>query len=615
MATILPKSRLDFDKLPQLDRDKDPVLRAYDMQIEALRQLHDMQADVRNTKVRPPTVDLDVVKFVEYRMCYDQGQPISFKMRPWQRDIYNSEVTVRDKETGRPKRRTLLMTARQNEKSTSLGNKILAHTTMNPNMTFLYVTSADQNMSEFVDERIDNVIRLSPHLSPYIGKFVSYSRYLKRFAGNNSKIVARSANLHADRVRGIAADGVAIDEIQNIQWSNIPVILAVVNNSPFENGPIVGLSGTPLTYDNPIQRIWANNSTQKFWMMVCPRCRHDNIAGLKQIGPMGLICEKCGRGLNPLDPTQAQWVHARGADKESDYEGYHLSRALMPYTVADKKSAFETRWAQLYRDVYKDRNATESSIYNEILGLPYDDGTKPITEAEVRRHCSDDLVMSRSLPRPVVKDPEWATFAGIDWGEGSGNGSYTVVCLGYRNADKFRISYMYRYLGREADPAFVKKDLIDLLESNKIDVVFPDAGMGWGMNDVLREELYDGESRVFPVQYSGSLREPLAFDGQKRSFVINRTRWMARFFNLIKKGRIEFPRWSASDMGGSSFGGAVGSSTGFAADLLSIYTEVTPKRDRTMYNHTAPDDAFHAILYAYTASLWMYKDLEEFIRS
>jgi hypothetical protein len=62
MATILPKSRLDFDKLPQLDRDKDPVLRAYDMQIEALRQLHDMQADVRNTKVRPPTVDLDVVK-------------------------------------------------------------------------------------------------------------------------------------------------------------------------------------------------------------------------------------------------------------------------------------------------------------------------------------------------------------------------------------------------------------------------------------------------------------------------------------------------------------------------------------------------------------------------
>jgi hypothetical protein len=574
-------------------------------QIEALVKLHQMQR--QDSGERKALADVrDIASFVEYRMRYDLGAPMTFNLRPWQRAIYNSEFAIRraDKFGQRyPRRRTLLVTARQCEKSTNLGNKALALTALISNFTFLYVTTADLNLMEFIDERVENVIRISPHMAEYIGKFLSFSRYLKRFGRNNSKIVARSANLHADRTRGIAADGLGLDEFQNMQLSIIPVITATLNNSPLEHGPIQIWAGTPLSLDNPTAIYWRNESTQNKWMTRCDRCTEWNPPGWEQVGPKGMICSKCGNGLNPL---LGRWV--RHGNPDASFEGFHLSRVLMPYTVSNKPAQFETRWRDLYRDI-NSPTAEEASIRNEILGEPFDSGRKAIKEDELRVHCHPGLLISEELPPEVVGHPGWPVYAGIDWGEGGGG--YTVIALGFFNGNKFQVSYLHRYVGRENDPTFIKRDIIRLLLKNRVNFGIGDAGMGFGLNDDVQERLDDahgpgaGRRMFHTMRYSGNVGEIISVEEERMCYTVHRTRWMARVFSLIKKGRWILPRWQ-------DFGGPREHSTGFAADFTSIFRELSAGGKQIIFNHTDPDDAFHACLYCYTAGLLHQGDMSEF---
>jgi hypothetical protein len=551
-----------------------------------------------------------VSDFVEYRFCYDLGEPVTFHLRPWLPAIYDSEYTRRNLRPGEKvhlggpreiRRRILLKCSRQVEKSTSLGNKILSHTALIPNFTALYVSSAGLNMEEFADERIDNTIRISPRLKPFTGKFVTFNRYLKRFERNNSKIVMRSAHLNADRIRGIAADGLYIDEVQNFVMGNLPVIRAVLNNSQLEYGPLEVVSGTPLTFDNPIERLWSNNSTQNMWLMRCTRCRHWNPPLWDQVGPRGLICCKCGKALNPLT---GKWV--RTGKPDAVYEGFHLSRALMSYTSIGNQDLFEARWQSFYDDV-TDPNIDEASIKNEIFGISFDSGRKPITEDQLKQICHPGLKMRRVLPAAIVNDPGWPVFLGVDWGEGTAANAYTLVCLGYVNGDNgcIEVGYLHRYMGQEADPAFVKQDIANLITDNRVQVGFCDAGYGWGMIDGVRERIEDGLRRFVPLRYMPSQSAIIKYDDEAHQFRVHRTRWMSKIFNQMLRHRVRFPAWEIMD-------GEPRADGGFAQDILTIFADRSPKRAQMTFNHTEHDDAFHSVLYLVTAKMWFYGELDEF---
>ena len=55
-----------------------------------------------------------------------------------------------------------------------------------------------------------------------------------------------------------------------------------------------------------------------------------------------------------------------------------------------------------------------AKFYNEVLGLPYDSGVKPITEAQLRACCTYGNIMEPPDPNKI-RGP---VFAGIDWGTG-----------------------------------------------------------------------------------------------------------------------------------------------------------------------------------------------------
>lgn len=585
-----------------------------EMDSVAMTELSNLQqkdrAAGRRAFLPASTLVSSMSEYVQGRFYFDQGQHISFKRRPWQVSIYDSEYAKRpgrfDPHMPLPVRGTVLKTARQCEKSTSLGNKLFGYAALIPNSTGLFVTSADLNLLEFVDERIDNVYRLSDALRSEVGKLVSSSRYLKRLQGNNSKLVFRSANRDAARSRGIAADIVAIDEIQDMVQAFLPIILATKNNSALEYGPITLMSGTPLTLDNPLEKTWRNATTQNQWMTQCQSigCKKWNPPGLDQIGPRGMVCSHCGKPLNPL--LHGVWV--RNGRIDAPMEGYHLSRAIMPYTVAHRPDLFTARWKDLVADI-NSPTITFAQINNEILGESFDSGKKFVKESDLRTCCNPGLSMSRLLPDRVRHDASWPKFAGIDWGEGTGNGAYTVVCIGYVNRDKMRFDYFHRYAGTESDPSIVKRDLVQLLEDNNITLVGADAGMGYGMNDHLWDNLAGGRNRVVRMRYVGEQTETIRVDEFGGIIQIHKPRWMTRVGAKIEQRHFVLPRWD-------EFSGERTSKTGFAEDFLSIFRE-DARNSRTgsaemRYNHSSPDDSFHAFLYCYTAMLMHYGRIHEF---
>lgn len=543
----------------------------------------------------------DISDFAQKTICYDYNKPISFKYRPWLYRIYDSEHLV-TRAGEPPTRRTLLKTARQVEKSTSLGNKLLSLCFLYPGLRSLFVTSAGLNMKEFADERVSNPLRVSKFLSLWNSKALIDNKFTKRWA-NNSRMVMRSAHLDANRVRGIPADVIAIDEIQDFLPETIPVILACANNSVIPLGPIFCFSGTPLTFDNLIERTWSQNSTQNVWMTKCSRCNHWNPPYPDQVGKFGMICSKCSKALNPLE--NGRWVRMRENIESVAFEGYHLSRPLMAYTVAYDQTLFRNRWSNFLKDV-NDPTMNEAQKMNEHFGLSYDSGKKPITKEQLIRCSHRGLRMNRLLPDRVRTDSSWPKFAGIDWGEGSEEGAYTVIVIGYMNGEVFEVGYAKRYTGREADPRFVKQDIAELLSYNGIDMCFCDAGMGWGMIDSLRDMVRDGMRRIIPVRYSGNQSQVITYDDKAHQFVVHRTRWMSKVFNFLIRGQnpggVRLPRWEEFE-------------APFGDDISNIYADRSPRLRQMAYSHTGTDDTFHALLYAITAKMWWYAEMDEFVNS
>ena len=116
-------------------------------------------------------------------------------------------------------------------------------------------------------------------------------------------------------------------------------------------------------------------------------------------------------------------------NKEGSWEGYRISQLMVPWVkFYDPTGSEETIKS-------KQNRYPPNKFHNEVLGLAYDIGQKPITEAEIRKCCD--------LRHPITKDPcrhltdpepwmkTYPSFAGIDWGTGAGdNPSFTVLTIG-----------------------------------------------------------------------------------------------------------------------------------------------------------------------------------------
>jgi hypothetical protein len=357
-------------------------------------------------------------------LLYLKGKRFSYDGYEFFREIYDS-----------PAQSKILKCARQVAKSTFVGNIVAILGAAIPHFVSLYVAPTENQVSTFGKQKLDPTLVHSPEFKKlWYTKNVTKQAMHKKLS-NGSDILLRSCFLSADSIRGISADLVALDEIQDLLTDNIPVIRECMTRSEYK---YMLMTGTPKTNQHAIEFYW-NKSTQKEWLVKCVSCNKWNVLGIENVQPKGLSCSSCSAFL---DPTRGEWVNTHLRD-DLTIEGWRIPQIMVPWIP----------WSGSEGSIWdKYTTYSKAKFYNEVLALPFDDASCPITVDELMATCDENLTMvTDRSSRPALQ--AMCLSAGIDWGTGEEGKSFTVLNIGGFLPDgRFVIVFSKRYDGQEADP-------------------------------------------------------------------------------------------------------------------------------------------------------------------
>jgi len=327
-------------------------------------------------------------------------------------------------------------TGRQVSKSTSLAAHGVVFSNAVPFFKTLYITPRFEQVRRFSNNYVRPFVDLSPIKSQWSGTSTENS-VLQRSFKNNSMMLFSFALLDADRVRGVSADRVCIDEVQDMDPDHVPIIQETMSYSRWGTSYY---TGTPKTLDNLIYGLY-KRSSQAEWFIPCESCKHWNIPALEHdldamIGDYnihisekqpGTVCAKCRK---PVNPRHGRWVH-RFPERRWQFAGYHVPQIILPLHFADPE-----KWSTLLLKREGYGNMTQAQFYNEVMGESVDTGQKLISETDLKAACLLDWE-NKKEPEPAcfknLSDYKHRILA-IDWGGGGEAGiSFTVLSvMGFR---------------------------------------------------------------------------------------------------------------------------------------------------------------------------------------
>ena len=323
-----------------------------------------------------------------------------------------------------------------NHNSTSLAAHGVVFSNAVPFFKTLYITPRFEQIRRFSNNYVRPFVDLSPIKSQWSGTSTENS-VLQRSFKNNSMMLFSFALLDADRVRGVSADRVCIDEVQDMDPDHIPIIQETMSYSRWGTSYY---TGTPKTLDNLIYGLY-KRSSQAEWFIPCESCKHWNIPALEHdldamIGDYnihisekqpGTVCAKCRK---PVNPRHGRWVH-RFPDRRWQFAGYHVPQLILPLHFADPE-----KWSTLLLKREGYGNMTQAQFYNEVMGESVDTGQKLVSETDLKAACILEWE-NKKEPAPVCfKNLSSYThrILAIDWGGGGEAGiSFTVLSvMGFR---------------------------------------------------------------------------------------------------------------------------------------------------------------------------------------
>lgn len=521
---------------------------------------------------------------VANRINIKKNVPYSFIDRPFMMQIFDD-----------PHPQIGLKTARQVSKSTTLAaDSIVRSEALSPYTTLIVTPSQDQTR-KFSHDRLGPTIESSPAVRAQVTS-EQLSNVLEKEFIAGSKIYMSYAKDNPDRARGITADDIKLDEVQDMILSLVePVLTESMFTSRHQR---IWWSGTPKSMSNGIeQRVW-RQSDQREWMVRCWHCT--NAQGLPfhqkltmaNIGRQGPICKKCGRDLNTLD---GQWVITSTLTeqgKKPTIHGYHLPQIIFPTRereLAPGVFGF-LNWQKFLEDIEKP-DADEATVLNEKFGESADSEDRPVKEEELIAMCDPSLRMAYDHREWMVRN---RLFAGIDWGHGK---SATVLTIGQFDADRpevFNYVFMKKYEGRDTDPKICIPDMLHIMHRFRVHRCHADYGGGFGLNPQIQDAL--GEEFLTKNYWSDSVRsKSVKFNEDIQAYVLSRTVHITRFFRAIKSKQM------ACKFAWEEF-------RPFARDIQHVFREERKNGDM-YYDHKPeePDDAMHAMIYAWLiASFYKY---------
>jgi hypothetical protein len=513
------------------------------------------------------------------RICIKKGIPYRFWDRPFMIPVFDDRHNL-----------IAMKTARQVSKSTTLAANAIIRGEAHAPYTCLIVTPSQDQTRKFSHDRLGPTIETSPAVRARVTA-EQLSNVLEREFVDGSKIYMSYARDNADRARGITADELDLDEVQDMVLSLVePVLRESLFTSRHKRRV---WSGTPKSMSNGLeQRVW-RQSDQREWMV---RCYHHGKLplhqklGLENVGLHGPICKRCGNPLNTLDGLWVRTCTRTEQGKEPRIHGYHLPQIIFPTTDIEVHPGVYgfLDWAQFKEDLDAEDEAT---VLNEKFGESADSEERPIKEDELKALCSEGARM----PSEYM---DWMrgtyTFAGIDWGFGLKSNS--VLVIGQFNVDNpklFDFVFMKKYTKKETDPKYCIPDMIELMRRYRVRRAHADWGGGFGLNSQIRDVM--GEEFLTTNFWGPIKSKQVKFNVDLNAYMLNRTAHLARFFQALKR------RQMAMRMCWQEF-------KPFAQDLLNVFRE--ERKDGTMFfDHKPeePDDSLHAMCYAWIiASLHKY---------
>lgn len=500
-----------------------------------------------------------------------EGQPYSLLGREPLVDIYNLEEN-----------NTLLMMGRQFAKSTYEASDTLMDSVVMPFFKTLYVSPRQDQTAEFSNAKLHPFIKYSPRIRELLIDKDCTDNVGKKTFKNGAEVTLKYAFHTADAIRGISADHVRIDELQDIITSNIPVIEECLSGSGYQWRTY---AGTPKTLNNTLARKWAQ-STQNEWVLKCSGCNKWNIIGMENISEDGLICKKCGKLFHRYEirinkkpmyliEEKGMWLAKKKISRADGIfmAGFRVPQLLSPMMPWD-------------RVIEKLKTYPVARFYNEVLAMPYDNNANPLNETQLKAVCC--LGPMAWTKRQDMEGTH--LFLGVDWGHGdisikSKRGErpsgYTVMCLGRYNWDgKFELLAMKRFSGAESDPEHQVNEVIRIARLLNVTAVGTDFGGGFMQNKQLSRVL--GGHKIIEWQANDAIRVSARWISEAGRMIFNRTDCMTDRFVEVQNGDVRFFHWDEFRE--------------FAPDFLTICIDYRSNGRDMYYDHVLPDDCFHAYM-------------------
>jgi len=524
------------------------------------------------------------------KLLYLDGDPFSLDDYPFYVGIYNGVYDA-----------LLLKTGRQVAKSTTLANFLIAEACSTPHWKSLFVAPSQEQTTKFSQTRVGKTIFYSPEIrNNWVSKELS-SRVFQKMFTNGAELAFSFASDDPDRARGVSADRVAYDEVQDILYDEvIPVINECMANSDYA---FETYCGTPKSMENTIEQLW-QWSSQTEWVIKCDGCsKYQILVTEKCIGKHGPICLHCAKYLNVRN---GQWVDMNvypEGHTGKRIKGFHISQFIMPKNVpaaqpsdARSQEVATRRWQRILE---KEATYPPARFRNEVIGISDAIGTRLISKAELEALCRDYTVEDypeNSLALTDMRD----IVAGVDWsGGGTTGNSRTVLWIWgiVKTAapeHMYKLKTLYFKIYPETNPISggVVDHIIEICDRYQVKLIVGDAGEGALPNANLRERL--GMHRALQVQYrggvggSGAGTRPFYWNKIDR-FMADRTTMIDHYFMYVKRQGVIFPNLKQMTMP--------------IKDLLNEYEEVT-QQGRKVWRHapSQPDDSLHAQIFGWMAA-------------
>jgi hypothetical protein len=503
-----------------------------------------------------------------------RGEPYSLQDYPQFREMYASEYVAN----------SLWLCGRQLGKSMNLSRSEILDLTTIPHFQILYVAPLEKQAQRYSTLYLQEAINSCP-LAKYLQatkEVMSDSSIVKsvhhQAFATGAGIQLTYAKTSPDRARGIFADRIDFDEVQDQLADHVTIISESLTASRYA---VSRFTGTAKTVDNTIEDLWQKSSMCE-WSMKCEGCNKWNRPTqddqvLKMIHVDGLRCVKCGHKLNP---RLGSFVPSH-PDRMKVFRGYHIPQIVVPAIVEDP-----VKWSNLVQKVL---TRPLPFIMQEVLGISCSEGARIITQADIEKQSI--LPSMKDLQAPANIGKYMFTIGGVDWG-GAEHTSFTVhTIMGVRSDGKIDVIYAQRFMG------FNPEEQLQLIAKAhyfyNCKALAADYGMGFDKNVILHQRYGIPVIQIQLLRQNRLLNyNPLM--GQER-WTADKVTALEVTFLSIKYGRIYFPPQTEFKT--------------FTDDLLSPYEETSEvggiSYRKFLRNPKRPDDFAMALMFACLVAMKM----------